>query len=155
MVGSLDKKLVGLGIELPSAPGPAGAYVTCRRSDNLLYVSGQLSISNVGEVRGRLGNDLDVEQGQAAAMICGLNLLAQARAYCGGDLDSIAGCIQLTGYVNATPEFTGHPTVLNGASELMVLLFGDRGRHTRVAIGASSLPLGVAVEVSGIFELEE
>ena len=155
MAGKIESRLAELGITLPEAPSPAGAYVPCRQSGRILLVSGQVSLSAEGRITGKLGADMDVEAGKAAARVCGINLLSQVRAHCGGDLDRVTSCLQLVGYVNAVPDFVDHPQVINGASELMLEVFGEVGLHTRAAVGMGSLPLGVAVEVSGTFELSE
>jgi enamine deaminase RidA (YjgF/YER057c/UK114 family) len=143
-----------MGLELPRAAAPAGAYVPWVRSGALLFVAGQLPIWN-GELRyrGRIGTDLTVTQGQAAARLCALNLLAQVGEACEGDFSRITRVVRLNGFVQTPPDFTDHPQVLNGASDLLLALLGDAGRHTRVAIGAVSLPRGAAVEIDGIFEL--
>jgi enamine deaminase RidA (YjgF/YER057c/UK114 family) len=143
-----------MGLELPRAAAPAGAYVPWVRSGALLFVAGQLPIWN-GELRyrGRIGTDLTVTQGQAAARLCALNLLAQVDEACEGDFSRITRVVRLNGFVQTPPDFTDHPQVLNGASDLLLALLGDAGRHTRVAIGAVSLPRGAAVEIDGIFEL--
>ena len=155
MTGKIDTRLQELGIELPNASSPAANYVPYVVSGNLLFVAGQITIWN-GEIqyKGKLGRDLKVEDGYKAARICALNLLAQARAACGGDLDRILRCVKVCGFVNAAPEFTGHPEVINGASDLLVEVLGDAaGRHARIAVGAGSLPRDVAVEVDGLFEI--
>lgn len=153
--GGIARRLASLGITLPQPAAPAGAYVAFYRlaTGNLLYVSGQLPIWN-GELkaRGRIGETLTLAEGQEAARLCGLNLIAQAQAAC-GTLERVRGVVRLTGFVNAAADFVDHPQVLNGASELMTQVFGEAGRHTRVAVGAGSLPLGAAVEIEGIFEL--
>ncbi len=151
---SIDKRLAELGIVVPKPAAPAANYVPYVVSGNLIFVSGQITIED-GELvyLGRLGEDLSVEEGYRAARLCGLNLIAQAREACGGDLDRIARVLKLGGFVNATPDFTDHPKVINGASDLMVDVFGDLGRHARFAVGAPSLPLGVSVEVDGLFEM--
>jgi enamine deaminase RidA (YjgF/YER057c/UK114 family) len=152
-MSTTDARLAAPGIELPSPAAPAANYVPCVRSGNLLYVSGQLPFGPKGlEHVGKLGADTDVEAGRAAARLCGINLLAQVKAAI-GDLDKVTRVVKLTGFVNSTPDFTDHPKVINGASDLMVEVLGDRGRHARAAVGSSSLPLGVAVEVEGIFEI--
>lgn len=153
MASKIEEKLMQAGIELPAAPNPAGMYVPCRRAGRMVHVSGQVSIGQSGEVRGKLGETLDVEQGREAAQICAVNMLSQLRAFCDGDLDRVAGCVELRGFVNATPEFEDHPKVVNGASEVMAKAFGEAGAHTRAAVGVASLPMGVAVEVAGLFEL--
>lgn len=154
MPGKIDARLKELGIELPNAPMPAANYVPFVVAGSMLFVAGQITAVN-GEVKykGKLGKDLAVEDGYQAARICGLNLIAQAKAACGGDLDRIKRVVKLGGFVNATPEFTDHPKVVNGASDLMAEVFGDAGKHARFAVGASSLPLGIAVEVDAIFEI--
>ena len=151
MAGRIAKRLAECGIELPKPPAPVASYVPVVRAGNLLFVSGQVSIEGGKLVAGKLGRDLDVEAGHAAARACALNLIAQAQAAL-GDLDLIKRCVKLTGFVNATPDFTDHPKVINGASDLMVEVFGEAGKHARAAVGASSLPLGAAVEVEAIFE---
>lgn len=154
MTGRIESRLAELGIELPKAAAPAGAYVPFVISGRTLYLSGQLPIWN-GELRhvGKLGMPLTVEEGQAAARLCGLNIIAQARAACDGDLDRVARCIKLGGFVNCGPDFHDHPKVLNGASELLFQVFGDAGKHARFAVGAASLPFNVAVEIDAILEL--
>ena len=154
MAGKIEARLADLGIELPDAPAPAANYVPFVVSGNLVFIAGQVTVWN-GELRyqGRLGADFDVDEGYQAARLCGLNLIAQARAAAGGDLDRIKRVVKLGGFVNSTPDFTDHPKVLNGASDLMADVFGEAGKHARFAVGAASLPLGVAVEVDGVFEL--
>ncbi|KGJ13566.1 RidA family protein [Paracoccus sanguinis] len=149
---SIDARLTELGLTLPAAPAPAANYVPYVQSGNLLFVSGQISAGPDGLIRGRLGEDMDVAAGAAAARACGLALLAQARA-AAGSLDRIARVVKLTGFVASTPEFTDQPEVINGCSNLMVEVFGDRGRHARAAVSAAALPRGVAVEIEAIFEL--
>jgi enamine deaminase RidA (YjgF/YER057c/UK114 family) len=148
-----ETRLSDLGLTLPDAPAPAANYVPFVQSGKMLFISGQISNSPDGLIRGKLGADMDVEAGVIAARSCALALIAQARVACGGDLTRIARVVKLTGFVNCTPDFTDQPKVINGASDLMVAVFGDAGRHARAAVGAPSLPLGVAVEVEGIFEL--
>lgn len=149
---SIDTRLAELGITLPDAPAPAGAYVACVRSGNLLFVSGQIASGPDGLIKGRLGDGMDVAAGQAAARACGLALLAQARAAI-GSLDRVTRVVKLTGFVNSTPDFTDQPEVVNGCSDLMAEVFGDAGCHARAAVSAASLPRGVAVEVEAIFEV--
>ncbi|WP_423207582.1 RidA family protein [Paracoccus yeei] len=144
---SIESKLTELGITLPEAPAPAANYVPWVISGNLLFVSGQISA-----LKGRLGDDLAVEQGAEAARGCGLSLLAQARAAL-GSLDRVARVVKLGGFVNSTATFTDQPEVVNGCSDLMVQVFGERGRHARAAVSAPSLPRGVAVEIEAIFEI--
>ena len=149
-----EDRLAALGLTLPSPPAPVAAYVPFVVSGALVSISGQVSISPSGpQYLGKVGAELSVEDGQAAAKLCGLNLLAQLKAACGGDLDRVRRCIKLNVFVNAAPDFTRQPEVANGASELMVAVFGEAGRHSRSAVGAGSLPRGVAVEVDGLFEI--
>jgi enamine deaminase RidA (YjgF/YER057c/UK114 family) len=150
MNGKVEARLASLGIALPEAPSPIANYVPALLAGNLLFVSGQISkAADGGVATGRLGADLSIEQGREAARLSALNILAQAKAAI-GDLDRIVQVVKLTGFVNATPEFADHPQVINGASDLMVEVLGDRGRHTRAAVGVSSLPMGCAVEVDAI-----
>ena len=151
---SLTARLADLGITLPDAPAPAANYVPFVRTGNTVYVSGQISMGPDGLILGRLGEDMDVEAGAAAARTCALSLLAQVRAACDGDLDRLKRVVKLVGFVNSTPDFKDQPKVINGASDLMVEALGDIGRHARSAVSAGALPLGVAVEIEGIFEVE-
>ena len=152
---SVYENLKKLNIEIPKAPDPVGAYVAYKKTSNLLFVSGQISIDSNGKItKGKLGKDLSVDQGQSAARLCAINIIAQAKKACNGNLKDIANCIKLTGYVNSTNEFTEQPKVINGASELISAVFGEDGKHTRAAISANSLPLNAAVEVDAIFELK-
>lgn len=153
-MSEITQRLVELGLELPEAPAPAANYVPYVICGNTLYVSGQISIAASGDlITGKVGIDLSVEEGAKAAERCGLALLAQANAACGGDLGKVKRVLKLTGFVNSGPDFTDQPKVVNGASDLMVAVLGDAGRHARAAVSAGALPLGVAVEVEGIFEL--
>jgi enamine deaminase RidA (YjgF/YER057c/UK114 family) len=154
MPGRIEAKLTSLKIELPNAAAPMANYVPAVRSGNLLFVSGQICQWN-GERRftGKLGAEISLEDGKAAARLCGLNLLAQAKRALDGDLDRILRVVRLGGFVNAAPGFTDQPQVVNGASDLMVEVFGDAGRHARAAVGVGSLPGGAAVEVDAIFEV--
>lgn len=151
---SHDARLAALKLELPNPAAPAANYVPTVIAGNLLFVAGQITIFN-GEVRylGKLGADVDIETGVQAARLCGLNIISQARAALGGSLDRIKRCVKVGGFVNCTPDFINHPQVVNGASDLMVEVFGDAGKHARFAVGAVSLPRGVAVEVDAIFEI--
>lgn len=153
MAGKIDARLAELGIDLPDAPAPAANYVPCVQSGNLLFVSGQISQSSEGLIKGKLGDTMDVSEGAEAARRCGMSLLAQARAALDGNLDRITRVVKLTGFVNSTPDFTDQPKVINGCSDLMVEVLGDAGRHARAAVSAPSLPLGVAVEIEAIFEI--
>jgi len=154
MPGKIDARLAELGIALPEPAAPAGAYVPYVVTGSLVFVAGQITLEN-GEIKykGRLGESMSVDDGYAAARLCGLNLLAQVRGACAGDLDRVKRVVRLGGFVNSAADFTDQPKVINGASDLMVEVFGDAGRHARAAVGAPSLPLGVSVEVDGIFEI--
>ena len=150
MSATIEQRLSELGIELPNASAPAANYIPYTMSDDLLFVSGQIPMGPNGpEHVGKLGETMDVAGGQAAARLCGLNIIAQAKAAL-GDLDRVLQVMKLQGFVNATHEFTQHPEVVNGASDLMVEVFGDKGRHARAAVGMGSLPRGVSVEVDAI-----
>ncbi|MBI1650055.1 RidA family protein [Hyphomicrobium sulfonivorans] len=152
MDDKIEARLATLGIVLPEAASPVANYVPTLLSGNLLYVSGQVSKAADGSIiRGCLGNNMAVAQGQEAARHCALNILAQARAAL-GRLDRIQQIVRLTGFVNSAPDFTDHPQVINGASDVMVEILGDAGRHTRAAVGVSSLPLGCAVEIDAIIQ---
>ncbi len=154
MAGAIDARLQELGIELPEAAAPAANYVPYVVSGNHVFVAGQITILN-GEMQyvGKLGRDYGVEDGEAAARLCALNIIAQVKAACGGDLDRVVRCLRLGGFVNSTADFTDQPEVINGASNLMVEVFGDKGKHSRAAVSAASLPRGVAVEVDAVFEI--
>jgi len=150
MNGKVEARLASLGLTLPEAPNPIANYLPAVLAGNLLFISGQISKAADGSViKGRLGAELTLEQGQEAAQASALAILAQARAAI-GDLDRIGQVVKLTGFVNATADFVDHPQVINGASDLMVEVLGDNGRHTRAAVGVTSLPLGCAVEVDAI-----
>ena len=152
---SVDENLKKLNIEIPMAPNPVGSYVAYKKTANLLFISGQISIDANGKItKGKLGKELSIEQGQAAAKLCAINIIAQAKKACNERLENISNCIKLTGYVNSTNDFIDQPRVINAASELISAAFGDNGKHTRAAISANSLPLGAAVEVEAIFELK-
>lgn len=151
---SHSARLAELAITLPDAPAPAANYVPYVRHGDLLFVSGQISNGPDGLITGRLGADMETEAGAAAAKTCAINLLAQVAAACGGDINKLKRVVKLTGFVNSTPDFTAQPQVINGASDFLVEALGDAGRHSRSAVSAASLPLGVAVEIEGIFEIE-
>ena len=154
MAGQIETGLNELGIELPEAPAPAANYVPYVVVGDMVYISGQISKDAGGLICGKLGDTTSVEDGAAAARVCALNLIAQLRAACGGDLDRVVKIVKLGGFVNATGDFTDHPVVINGASDLMAEVFGDdKGAHARAAVGCVSLPFGVAVEVEGIFQI--
>ena len=151
---SFEKKIEELKIKLPEAKPPVGSYVAAKITGNLLFISGQISIAENGElIKGKIGKELSTEQGYDAAKRCGLSIVAQAKVACNGDLSKIKSCIKLTGFVNSTEDFTEQPKVINGASDLIATIFGDAGMHTRAAVSTNSLPLGVSVEVDAIFEL--
>ncbi len=150
----VEKKLQEMGLALPDSPPPGANYVPFVRSGALLFVSGQISIDADGNlITGKLGAELDVESGAAAARRCALSLLAQVRAGCDGDFGRLVRVVKLLGFVNSTPDFTDQPKVINGASDLLVAVLGDAGRHSRSAVSAGALPLNVAVEIEGIFEV--
>ncbi|MEK9673124.1 MAG: RidA family protein [Rhodospirillaceae bacterium] len=154
MSGTIDDRLAELGIELPKPSTPAASYIPYAVVGKTVFVAGQVCVWN-GELvcKGRLGDGVSLEDGYNAARTCGLNLIAQMREACGGDLDRVKRVVKLGGFVSCTADFTDHPKVVNGASDLMVEVFGDAGKHARFAVGAPSLPLNVAVEVDGIFEI--
>ena len=152
MAGKVDQRLAELGVELPNAPAPAANYVPYTISGNQLFISGQVTMGPNGlEYVAKLGADADVATGQAAARLCAINILAQAKAAL-GDLDRITQVLKIQGFVNSTADFTEHPAVVNGASDFLVEVLGDAGKHARAAVGMGSLPLGVAVEVDAIIE---
>ena len=151
---TIQNKLQDLGLVLPDPKPPLGAYVPYLERDGLVFISGQGPVlSGGGAICGRLGDGLDIEDGARAAQLSALNILAQIRAAVGGDWRKMSRIVRLCGYVNATPDFTHHPAVVNGASELFVNLFGARGRHTRSAVGVAGLPMGWAVEIDAIVEI--
>lgn len=148
-----DTRLTELGLTLPEASAPVANYVPYVQVGSLVHVSGQVARKDGQPLVGKLGAGMDVAAGQEAARTCALALIAQAKAACGGDLSRIKRVVKLTAFVNSTPEFTEQPAVVNGASDLLVAVFGDAGRHARSAVSAASLPMGVAVEIEGIFEI--
>jgi len=149
-----NKKILELKIELPEAKAPAGNYVATKITGKLLYISGQISIDERGElIKGKVGKDLKTEDGYDAAKRCGLSIISQVKKACDNDLSKVKSCVKLTGFVNSTEDFIEQPKVINGASDLIASVFGDAGMHTRAAVSANSLPLGVSVEVDAIFEL--
>ncbi|MBY0447753.1 MAG: RidA family protein [Hyphomonadaceae bacterium] len=152
-MGRIESRLSELGLTLPSPPAPVASYVPFVLLNGLVHVSGQVSMAPDGGVKGRLGAGLTLEQGQQAARLCGLNLIAQVKAACGGDLDRVRRVVKLNGFVNVAPEFDPIPAVINGCSDLLVQVFGEQGRHARSAVGVANLPLGYAVEVDGVFEI--
>ena len=151
---TIENKLKELNIELPNAPDPVGAYVAFKTIGNLLFISGQLPISKDGEmIKGKIGADLDLEDGQRASKLCAINILAQVKKALSGDLNKVKNCIKITGFVNSTDDFKDQPKVINPASEILSTVFGVNGKHTRAAISTNSLPLGAAVEIDSIFEI--
>ena len=152
---SYEKKIKELKINLPEAKAPVGNYVATKVSGKMLFVSGQISIDETGQlIKGKVGKDLDTEAGYNAAKRCALSIIAQVKKACNNDLSKVKSCVKLTGFVNSTDEFIDQPKVLNGASDLIASVFGDAGMHTRAAVSTNSLPLGVSVEVDAIFELK-
>ena len=152
---SYEEKIKKLKINLPEAKAPVGNYVATKVSGKMLFVSGQISIDETGQlIKGKVGKDLDTEAGYNAAKRCALSIIAQVKKACDNDLSKVKSCIKLTGFVNSTDEFIDQPKVLNGASDLIASVFGDAGMHTRAAVSTNSLPLGVSVEVDAIFELK-
>lgn len=154
MSNAIEARLTELGITLPDAPAPAANYVPYVIAGDLVYVSGQISNGPDGFIIGRLGENMDVDAGAAAAKACALSLIAQLKAACDGDLTRLVRVVKLGGFVNSTPDFTDQPKVINGASDFMVELLGDAGRHARAAVSAAALPFGVAVEIEGIFQIK-
>lgn len=151
---SISAKLTQMGIVLPDAPAPAANYVPFVVQGDTVYVSGQISSDASGLITGKLGADLSVDDGAKAARQCAISLLAQVKAACGGDIDRLVRVVKLTGFVNSTADFTDQPKVINGASDFLVEALGEAGRHSRSAVSAASLPLGVAVEIEGIFQIK-
>lgn len=152
-MSAIETRLQALGLTLPDAPAPAANYVPFVQSGAQVFISGQISRDGAGLITGKLGAGLDVAQGAEAAKTCAIALLAQLKAACGGDLDRVVRAVKLVGFVNSTPDFTDQPKVINGASDFLVAVMGDAGRHARSAVSAASLPLGVAVEIEAIFEI--
>ncbi len=152
-MSDIETRLAELGVTLPDAPAPAANYVPFVVVGSLVHVSGQISQAGGALIRGRLGDGMSVEDGAAAAKTCAISLLAQVKKACGGDWTRLVRAVKLTGFVNSTPDFTDQPKVINGASDFLVAALGDAGRHARSAVSAASLPLGVAVEIEGIFEI--
>ena len=151
---SFEENLKKNNITLPKAADPVGSYMATKITGKLLFISGQISIDENGElIKGKVGKDLDTNAGYNAAKRCALNIVAQVKKACDGDLSKIKSCVKLTGFVNSTDEFIEQPKVINGASDMIASIFGDAGMHTRAAVSTNSLPLGVSVEVDAIFEL--
>ena len=152
---SFEKKIEELKIDLPEAKAPVGSYVASKITGNLLFISGQISMSADGQlIKGKLGRELKTDDGYNAAKRCGLSIISQVKKACGGDLSKIKSCVKLTGFVNSTEDFIEQPKVINGASDIIAKIFGETGMHTRAAVSTTSLPLGVSVEVDAIFELK-
>ena len=152
---TFDDKIKELDISLPDAKDPVGAYVATKITGNLIFISGQISISSNGDlIKGKIGKDLSTDEGYKAAERCGLSIISQVKKACGDDLTKVKSCIKITGFVNSTDDFIEQPKVINGASDLIASIFGDSGMHTRAAVSTNSLPLGVSVEVDAIFELK-
>ncbi|RZO67027.1 MAG: RidA family protein [Parvularculaceae bacterium] len=150
-----EQNLDRLSLSLPAPVAPVANYVPYVVSSNQVYISGQISIGPDGLITGKLGDDIDLETGVKAAQSCALNLISQLKAACGGDLSKLVRVVKLNGFVNSTADFTDQPKVINGASDLMVEIFGEAGKHARAAVSAPSLPLGAAVEIDGIFEIAQ
>ncbi len=152
---SYEEKIKELKINLPDAKAPVGNYVATKVSGKMLFVSGQISVDETGQlIKGKIGKDLDTEAGYNAAKRCALSIIAQVKKACDNDLSKVKSCVKLTGFVNSTDEFIDQPKILNGASDLIASVFGESGMHTRAAVSTNSLPLGVSVEVDAIFELK-
>ena len=152
-MSKVEERLAGLGLTLPTPVAPIANYVPFCKVGSLVHISGQVSLDAGGGVTGIVGQDVDIERAKAAAQLCGLNLIAQIKAACDGDLDRLKRIIKLGGFVQAGPDFYAIPEVINGCSDLMVAAFGDKGRHARAAVGVASLPADCAVEVDGVFEV--
>ncbi|MEO3416747.1 RidA family protein [Roseovarius sp. CAU 1744] len=152
-MGRFESKLAEMGVTLPEAPAPAANYVPYVQAGDIVYVSGQISKGEDGLITGKLGDDMDTAAGAAAAKVCAINLLAQVKAACGGDLDRLVRVVKLGGFVNSTPDFTEQPQVINGASDFIGEALGDAGKHARAAVSSPSLPFGVAVEIEGVFQI--
>jgi enamine deaminase RidA (YjgF/YER057c/UK114 family) len=154
MAGKIDARLKELGITLPEAPMPAANYVPFVRSGNLIFIAGQIPMEGgKPQFIGKLGREFKIEEGQKAARLCALNVIAQVRAALGGDLDKVKRCVRVGGFVNSVPDFGDQPQVVNGASDVIVQIFGDAGKHARAAVGVAALPRGVATEVEAVFEV--
>ena len=154
MTGKIESRLAGMGVTLPKTTPPVANYVPYVQVGSTLYVSGQVAVQDGTMITGKLGQNMAAEEGADAARVCAINLLAQVKAACGGDLDRLKRVVKLTGFVNSTPDFPDQPKVINGASDFLVEALGDAGRHARSAVSAAALPFGVAVEIEGIFEIE-
>ena len=149
-----EKAIKDLGIEIPNAPDPVGAYVAFKKVGKLIFISGQLPINKDGNpIKGKIGKELSIEDGQRAAKFCAINIIAQAKKAVGGDLEKIKSCIKITGFVNSTDDFKDQPKVINPASDTLAAVFENKGKHARAAVSTNSLPLGASVEIDAIFEL--
>ncbi len=153
-MAQFEAQLAKMGVTLPDAPAPAANYVPYVQVGDIVYVSGQISQNEAGLIKGKLGDDVSTEAGAEAARACAISLLAQVKAACGGDLDRLVRVVKLTGFVNSTPDYTEQPQVINGASNFMGEALGDVGKHARAAVSAAALPMGVAVEIEGIFQIK-
>jgi len=155
MAGQIDARLKELGISLPKPAAPAANYVPFVRTGALVFTAGQVTFNAAGKLEfvGKLGREFGIDEGYQAARLCAINVLAALRSACDGDLDRVLRCVKVVGFVNSTPDFTDHPKVINGASDLIVSVFADKGKHARSAVGMGSLPLGVATEVEAVFEV--
>ena len=152
---SADKNLKDLNIQLPEAPKPVGAYAAYKKIGKLIFISGQVSFRDTGElIKGKVGLDLTLEQGQDAAKACAINILSQIKSACDGDLNKVKNCIKITGFVNSIDSFVEQPKIINAASDLLVKIFGEKGIHARAAVSVNSLPLGASVEIEAIFEID-
>jgi len=150
----ITDNLKKLNIKLPNAPAPVGSYVAFKKVGNFLFISGQLPISSDGKmIKGKIGKDLSIEDGQKASELCVINILAQVKKALDGDLNKVKSCVKITGFVNSTDDFKDQPKVINPASETLSTIFGTKGKHTRAAVSTNSLPLGAAVEIDAIFEI--
>ncbi len=151
---TIENNIKKLNLQIPDAPSPVGAYVAFKKSEKLIFISGQLPLTSDGKlIKGKIGKDLSIEDGQKAARLCAINILAQLKKAVSGDLNKVKSCVKITGFVNSTDEFIDQPKVINPASELLSSVFGDNGKHARAAVSTNSLPLGVAVEIDAIFEI--
>jgi len=151
---TIEDSLKDLNINLPEAPKPVGSYVAYKQVEKLVFISGQISIRDDGTlIKGKIGSDLSLEEGQVAAKACAINILSQIKSACDGDLERVKNCIKITGFVNSVDSFTEQPKIINAASELLVKIFGKKGIHSRAAVSVNSLPLGASVEIEAIFEI--
>ena len=151
---TIENNIKKLNLQIPDAPSPVGAYVAFKKTEKLIFISGQLPLTSDGKlIKGKIGKDLSIEDGQKAARLCAINILAQLKKAVSGDLNKVKSCVKITGFVNSTDEFIDQPKVINPASELLSSVFGDNGKHARAAVSTNSLPLGVAVEIDAIFEI--